>query len=66
LAATRFGVADKFAAVVDCLPRSLTSPLLELLQIFLTAAKKEFAVKLKHSLSFPPELLSKVAIVLHT
>jgi asparagine synthase (glutamine-hydrolysing) len=55
-------VADKFAAVVDRLPRPMMGFLLELLQqIPDSDQKKNFQVKLKrfaYSLSFPPELLS--------
>jgi asparagine synthase (glutamine-hydrolysing) len=54
--------ADKMAAVVDRLPRSLVDPLAWLLQqIPDSDQKKNLQVKLKrftYSLSFPPELLS--------
>jgi asparagine synthase (glutamine-hydrolysing) len=55
-------IADKFAALVDRVPRGVTAPFLTLLQKLPDSdQKKNFQVKLKrfaYSLSFPPELLS--------
>ena len=55
-------IADKFATLVDRVPRGVTTPFLTLLQKLPDSdQKKNFQVKLKrfaYSLSFPPELLS--------